>query len=114
MTPDSLSGWSTAPHAARLAGDGDVFRFFDSPEAALAFIARPSANAAKQKRYRQRQRENAVVLRGVALPGAVVSALIDCGRLDSKVALDPGKIERAAIAVLVEWSREWASFSVTK
>ena len=49
------------------------------------------------------------MLRAVALPGEIVSAVIECGRLDKRAALDPKQIEREAVAVLTEWSREWSS-----
>ncbi len=72
-------------------------------------------NAAKQRRYRQRRRDNAVVLRGFALPEEVVAVLIRWANLDMKAGLDPMKIEREAVAVLVKWAREWdGSFSETK
>ena len=37
--PDALSGWATAPSAARAAGDGEAFRWFASPAEAFAFLA---------------------------------------------------------------------------
>lgn len=115
MKPDALSGWATAPAAARLAGDWPAFRCFATAGEAMRFLAGEARNAAKQKRYRQRQRENALVLRGVALPCQVVSMLIDSGRLPADAANDPKQIERAAVAVLIEWSQQWGgAFSVTR
>jgi hypothetical protein len=72
-----------------------------------AAMARVSASAAKQRRYRARRRAGAVVLRGVALPYEVVAALIESGRLDEKSALDRGQVGKAAIAVLSEWAKNW-------
>jgi hypothetical protein len=114
MKPDAASAWSTAPVSARLAGD-QAYRVFDTAEEALDFVVRSAKNSAKQKRYRARRRDNAVVLRGVALPGPVVEALAEWARLDIKAGLDPQQIEREAVAVLVKWCTEWsAAFSETK
>ena len=109
MKPDALSGWATAPAAARLAGDGEVFRFFESPEEAMAFIAEPARNAARQRRLRQRRRENAMVVRWLTVPAVVVDALIKSGRLSEKAARDPEQVGRELVAVGVEWfAREWS------
>jgi hypothetical protein len=107
MKPDALSGWATSPAAARLAGDWPAFRCFETAEAAMAFVAPLAANAEKQRRYRQRLRDNAVVVRAWAVPGKVITALINSGRLDEKAALDPKQIGYASMAVLNEWSKEW-------
>jgi hypothetical protein len=74
MKPDNLSGWSTAPAAARLAGDWTAFRCFDTAEEATRFIAGPARNAERQRRHRQRQRARAVALT-LTVPDACVSAL---------------------------------------
>jgi len=107
MKPDALSGWATAPAAARLAGDGEVFRFFESPEEAMAFIAPRARNADRQRRLRQRRHDNAIVLPPLAVPAVVVSALIKSGRLNEHAARDPKQVQREAVDVLVEWSRPW-------
>jgi hypothetical protein len=107
MKIDTLSGWATAPAAARLAGD-EAYRFFDDPAAALAFIAKPARNADRQRRLRQRRRDNAIVLPPLAVPAVVVAAMIKAGRLNEQAALEPKQVEREAIDVLVEWSRPWS------
>ena len=56
------SGWATAPLAARLAGDWEAFRFFESPRRRWRFMAnvRPHVVAARRRSLRQRQRDNAM------------------------------------------------------
>ena len=83
MKPDALSGWATAPAAARLAGDWPAFRYFETAEEAMRFIAVPARNAERQRRHRQRQRARAVALT-LTVPDACVSALIEAGRLERR------------------------------
>ena len=80
----------------------------DAPaEAVAAFMKRSAANAEKQKRYRQRVRERAVVLRGLAVPVEVVNVLVWSGRLHDTERDDRKKLERALLAYLREQARDW-------
>ena len=105
MKPDSLSGWATAPAAARLAGD-EAYRFFDDPASALAFLAENSGPALKQARYRARQRRGVAVLPVPVVP-EVVEAMIDARRLDAARSMDREQVAAAASEVLRQWAREW-------
>ena len=67
---------------------------------------RPFGTGSKQRRYRQRCRDEAFVLRGIALPKEVVEVLVKWANLDMKAAEDSQRIEREAINALVKWSRE--------
>jgi hypothetical protein len=113
MKPDALSGWSTAPRAARLVAGDEAFRMFDSAEAALAFLgqhlAKPIANAQRQRRHRQRQRQRGIALR-LEVPDTVVAALVSSGRLIPQAALDKGQVSEAFAAVISDWSKAWVHF----
>lgn len=111
MTPDALSGWSTAPRSARLAGEAEIIRFFDTAEAALQFLAGHAAVAAAetptarwQRAYRQRQRDGLVALRVVVPFDQLARSLLETGRLTDRAALDRAEVERAAAQILAEWS----------
>ena len=87
MEPDTLSGWATAPPAARLAGDGAMFRFFESLDEAAAFMRRTAQATAKKRRYRQRQRHGVIVV-PVPVEPEVIEALLNAGRLDDERSFD--------------------------
>jgi hypothetical protein len=108
MKPDNLSGWATAPAAARLAGDWPAFRCFDTKEEAVRFIAGPARNAERQRRHRQRQRARAVALI-LTVPDACVSALVSSGRLSPQAALDKGQRRSAALPIFEMLLREDAA-----
>ena len=87
MEPDTLSGWATTPPAARLAGDGAMFRFFESLDEAAAFMRRTAQATAKKRRYRQRQRRGVIVV-PVPVETKIVEALLNAGRLDDERSFD--------------------------
>jgi hypothetical protein len=102
---DALSGWATAPAAARLAGD-EAYRFFDTPTAAFTFLAENGGAALKQARYRARQRRGIAVLTVPVAP-EVVEAMIDAGQLDAECSADRAQVAAAASELLRRWAREW-------
>jgi hypothetical protein len=87
MKIDALSGWATAPAAARLVGDGEAFRVFDTAEEALTFLAETSRVAINQRLYRQRKRKGVSVI-PVPIADEVLAALLDGGRLDDARSMD--------------------------
>ena len=106
MAPDPLSGWTTAPPAARLAGYGDMFRFFESLDEVAAFLRRITQATAKKRRYRQRQRRGVIVV-PVPVEPEIVEALLSAGRLDDERSFDREQVGLEFVAIVRQWAKEW-------
>ena len=71
-------------------------------------MSSPAArSAARKRRFRQRQKAGAVILRVEICEHALAEALICSGRLSETAALDRGATEREAARIISEWSQHW-------
>lgn len=67
----------------------------------------PRSAAARNRKYRARQRRGGVVLQVEADEHQLAEALILSSRLTEAAALDRTELERQAADVLRQWSAQW-------
>jgi hypothetical protein len=72
--------------------------------------ARRSLDAIKQQRYRRRRANGTRIFRIEADHDALVTALIETGRISEQAALDRSQVERALAAVLHDFAVRWREF----
>jgi hypothetical protein len=99
LTIDNRSGWATAPAAARLEGAGEVFRFFETAEAATAFLHQATRAADRQRRRRERCRRHEIVV-PTPIGEPVIDVLVDLRWLSEKDADSRNAIAGAIAGLL--------------
>lgn len=104
-TIDALSGWTTPPLAARLAGD-QAYRVFDTAAEAVKFLQRAGHCAQKQRRYRGRRRAGVVVI-PLAIEPRIIEAMLTAGRLTDSAASDRAQIADECDLILRQWADRW-------
>ena len=64
--------------------------------------------AERQRKYRRRCRDGAVVLRPAVPLYPLVEALIQTKRISEQAALDRSEIDKAAAQLLIDFAERWA------
>lgn len=68
-----------------------------------------SLSARRKRRFRERQKAGAVVLRIEICEHQLAEALIVSGRLSDAEAMHRAELERAAAAILEQWAHSWGT-----
>src|SRR5262245_49957885 len=85
--------------------DADRISFAPAPQR-RAKLPRPSTQAARNRRYRQRLRGGRICVQ-LEVDPALVEALISARRLSVEAAEQRDAVERAVAGVLADWAQRW-------